>query len=70
MSMFWKVTANGQTVYLAITSLTPIRESETAFGQRHMALHLADGTIIEHTFSHEAWEQFEENQILNLPAWK
>jgi hypothetical protein len=68
--MFWKVTENGRPIYLAIKSMTPVRENETAFGQRHFALHLADGTIVEHTFSHEAWEKFEETWIMNSPLWK
>lgn len=68
--MFWKVTDNGHTVYLAIKSMTAVRENEAAFGQKHFAIHLADGTIVEHTFSHEAWDKFEETWILNSPAWK
>lgn len=68
--MFWKVMDNGHAVYLAVKSMTQVRENESAFGQKHFAIHLADGTIVEHTFSHEAWDKFEENCIFNSPAWK
>ena len=56
--MFYKKLDGQQYIYVAIQTMTPIRQDTAIYGQKHFCLHLADGTNAEFTFENDDWVKF------------